>query len=113
MISPTDTLMNLTAAHQGVKDVSSTLALVSTSGSEVKVVSETSLVGLLSPDLLSYSVSVTRRKSFLYCNRLAAFPSGTLTLFSSRQPCHWPLHRNQAPVEHLPKMEKCESKKKI
>ncbi|XP_067946060.1 WD repeat and coiled-coil-containing protein-like isoform X2 [Watersipora subatra] len=51
--SPTDVLMNL-KANSPVDTSSASLLLVATS-SDIKVISETSIMGLLAPDLLSYS----------------------------------------------------------
>ena len=66
MQSPTDTLMNLTANRRG-DGSSASLALVATSGSEMKVISEMNIAGLLAPDLLSYSVC-TLPPPYIYCN---------------------------------------------
>ena len=66
MQSPTDTLMNLTANRRG-DGSSASLALVATSGSEMKVISEMNIAGLLAPDLLSYSVS-TLPPPYIYYN---------------------------------------------
>lgn len=56
--SPTEALMNLGAANDGSLS-SASLALVATSGADMKVISEVNIAGLLAPDLLSYSVSAS------------------------------------------------------